>query len=72
MPVCSYEEIIPMDMLVTQLLKSLVVSDIEMAVDLGMLELAPEDMALCSYVCPSKYDYSSILLNNLNKLYLEQ
>ena len=72
MPVCSYEEIIPMDMLVTQLLKSLVVSDIEMAVDLGMLELAPEDLALCSYVCPSKYDYSSILLNNLNKLYLEQ
>ena len=71
-PVCSYEEIIPMDMLVTQLLKSLVVSDIEMAVDLGMLELAPEDLALCSYVCPSKYDYSSILLNNLNKLYLEQ
>jgi Na+-transporting NADH:ubiquinone oxidoreductase subunit A len=61
-----------MDMLVTQLLKSLVVSDIEMAVDLGMLELAPEDLALCSYVCPSKYDYSSILLNNLNKLYLEQ
>ena len=71
-PVCSYEEVIPMDILVTQLLKSLVVSDIEMAVDLGMLELAPEDLALCSYVCPSKYDYSSILLDNLNKLYLEQ
>ena len=71
-PVCSYEEVIPMDILVTPLLKSLVVSDIEMAVDLGMLELAPEDLALCSYVCPSKYDYSSILLDNLNKLYLEQ
>jgi Na+-transporting NADH:ubiquinone oxidoreductase subunit A len=61
-----------MDILVTQLLKSLVVSDLEMAVDLGMLELAPEDMALCSYVCPSKYDYSSILLDNLNKVHLEQ
>ena len=71
-PVSSYEEIMPMDILVTQLLKSLVVSDIEMAIDLGMLELAPEDLALCSYVCPSKYDYSSILLDNLNKLYLEQ
>ena len=71
-PVCSYEEILPMDILVTQLLKSLVVSDLEMAVDLGMLELAPEDMALCSYVCPSKYDYSSILLDNLNKVHLEQ
>ena len=60
-----------MNILVTQLLKSLVVSDIEMAIDLGMLELAPEDLSLCSYVCPSKYDYSSILMDNLNQLYLE-
>ena len=70
-PVSSYEEVVPMDILVTQLLKALVVSDIEMAVDLGMLELVPEDLALCSYVCPSKYDYSSILMDNLNKLYQE-
>ena len=70
-PISSYEEVIPMDILVTQLLKALVVSDIEMAIDLGMLELVPEDLALCSYVCPSKYDYSSILMDNLNKLYLE-
>ena len=61
-----------MDILVTQLLKSLVVSDIEMSTDLGMLELVPEDLALCSYVCPSKYDYASILFDNLNKFYLEQ
>ena len=71
-PISSYEEVVPMDILVTQLLKSLVVSDIEMAIDLGMLELVPEDLSLCSYVCPSKYDYSSILMDNLNKLYLEQ
>ena len=70
-PISSYEEVIPMDILVTQLLKALVVSDIDMAIDLGMLELVPEDLALCSYVCPSKYDYSSILMDNLNKLYLE-
>ena len=70
-PISSYEEVIPMDILVTQLLKALVVSDVDMAIDLGMLELVPEDLALCSYVCPSKYDYSSILMDNLNKLYLE-
>ena len=71
-PIGSYEEVLPMDILVTQLLKSLVVSDIEMSTDLGMLELVPEDLALCSYVCPSKYDYASILFDNLNKFYLEQ
>ena len=70
-PVSSYEEVIPMNILVTQLLKSLVVSDTEMAIDLGMLELVPEDLALCSYVCPSKYDYSSILMDNLNKIFNE-
>ena len=71
-PISSYEEVMPMDILVTQLLKALVVGDTEMAIDLGMLELVPEDLALCSYVCPSKYDYASILMNNLNDLYLEK
>mgnify|MGYP001427706897 CR=1 FL=1 len=70
-PISSYDEVVPMDILVTQLLKALVVSDTEMSIELGMLELAPEDLALCSYVCPSKYDYSSILIDNLNKLYSE-
>ena len=60
-----------MDILVTQLFKSLVVSDTEMAIDLGMLELVPEDLALCSYVCPSKYDYSSLLSKNLEMIYNE-
>ena len=71
-PVGSYDEILPMDILVPQLLKALVVGDIEQAVELGMLELAPEDLALASYICPSKYDYCSILANNLNNLYSEQ
>ncbi len=70
-PIPSYEEVLPMDILVTQLLKALVISDTEMSVELGMLELVPEDLALCSYVCPSKYDYSSILIDNLNKLHSE-
>jgi Na+-transporting NADH:ubiquinone oxidoreductase subunit A len=61
-----------MDILVPQLLKALIVGDREQAVDLGMLELAPEDLAICSYICPSKYDYCSILDSNLNELYLEQ
>ena len=60
-----------MNILVTQLLKSLVVSDTEMAIDLGMLELVPEDLALCSYVCPSKYDYQTILQENLDLIFEE-
>ena len=70
-PVCSYEEIIPHDILMTQLLKALVVGDVEVAAELGMFELTAEDLALATYVCPSKYDYCSILMDNLNKVYEE-
>ena len=42
-----------------------------MLVDLVILELVEEDLALCSYVCPSKYDYSSLLAENLEMIYNE-
>lgn len=71
-PISSYDEVMPLDILPVQLLKAITVSDVELAIDLGMLELIDEDLALCSYVCPSKYDYSSILMDNLDKVYLEQ
>jgi len=70
-PVSSYQEIMPLNILMTQLLKSLVTLDIELGEKLGVLELAPEDLGLASYVCPSKYDYQSILDSNLEKMYEE-
>ena len=70
-PVSSYQEIMPLNILMIQLLKSLVTLDIELGEKLGVLELAPEDLALASYVCPSKYDYQSILDSNLEKMYEE-
>jgi Na+-transporting NADH:ubiquinone oxidoreductase subunit A len=70
-PISSYQEIMPLNILMTQLLKSLVTLDIELGEKLGVLELAPEDLALASYVCPSKYDYQSILDSNLDKMYEE-
>ncbi len=70
-PISSYQEIMPLNILTTQLLKCLVTLDIELGEKLGVLELAPEDLALASYVCPSKYDYQSILNSNLEKMYEE-
>ena len=32
---------------------------------LGCLELDEEDLALCTYVCPGKYEYGGILRDNL-------
>src|SRR5690554_4894621 len=64
-PVGAYEEVMPLDILPTQLLRSLIVGDIETAMQLGCLELDEEDLALCTYVCPGKYEYGHILRDNL-------
>ncbi|MEP4484947.1 MAG: Na(+)-translocating NADH-quinone reductase subunit A [Halioglobus sp.] len=67
-PVGSYETIMPLDILPTQLLRSLIVGDTEMAQSLGCLELEEEDLALCTYVCPGKYEYGPILRDNLTRI----
>ncbi|MGE4532767.1 MULTISPECIES: Na(+)-translocating NADH-quinone reductase subunit A [Halomonas] len=67
-PVGAYEEVMPLDILPTQLLRSLIVGDIETAMDLGCLELDEEDLALCTYVCPGKYEYGPILRDNLTTI----
>ena len=67
-PVGTYEEVMPMDILPTQLLRSLIVGDTQMAQRLGCLELDEEDLALCSYVCPGKYEYGPILRDNLDRI----
>lgn len=67
-PVGSYENVMPLDILPTQLLRALIVGDTETAQQLGCLELEEEDLALCSYVCPGKYEYGPILRDNLTRI----
>ncbi len=67
-PVGTYEEVMPLDILPTQLLRTLIVGDIETAMQLGCLELDEEDLALCTYVCPGKYEYGPILRDNLTTI----
>jgi Na+-transporting NADH:ubiquinone oxidoreductase subunit A len=67
-PVGSYETIMPLDILPTQLLRALIVGDIESAMDLGALELEEDDLGLCTYVCPGKYEYGPILRDNLTRI----
>ncbi|PCK10149.1 MAG: NADH:ubiquinone reductase (Na(+)-transporting) subunit A [Alteromonadaceae bacterium] len=67
-PIGMYEKIMPMDILPTQLLRSLIVGDTDMAQKLGCLELDEEDLALCTFVCPGKYEYGPILRDNLTRI----
>lgn len=67
-PTGNYEEVMPLDILPTQLLRYLIVGDTEMAQKLGALELDEEDLALCTYVCAGKYEYGPILRDNLARI----
>lgn len=70
-PVGVYERIMPLDVLPTQLLRALIVGDTETAQKLGVLELDEEDLALCTFVCPGKYEYGPILRENLTRIEIE-
>jgi Na+-transporting NADH:ubiquinone oxidoreductase subunit A len=67
-PIGAYEKVMPLDILPTYLLRSLISRDTETAQDLGCLELDEEDLALCTFVCPGKYEYAPILRENLEKI----
>ena len=67
-PIGQYERVMPLDILPTILLRDLIVGDTDEAQALGCLELDEEDLALCTYVCPGKYDYGSLLRDNLNTI----
>ncbi|MGI9223574.1 MAG: Na(+)-translocating NADH-quinone reductase subunit A [Woeseiaceae bacterium] len=64
----SFERIMPLDMLATPLLKALLVEDTDRAQQLGCLELAEEDLALCSFVCNGKHEYGAYLRMNLDEI----
>lgn len=68
LPFGIYEEVMPLDILPTLLLKALVVKDTDTAVQLGALELAEEDIALLTYVDPGKHDFGAILRENLTQI----
>lgn len=67
-PVGVYEDVMPLDILPTQLLKALVIGDTDQAQSLGCLELDEEDLALCSFVDPGKHDFGIALRQNLTQI----
>lgn len=65
-PVGSYEKVMPLDILPTQLLRLLLAKDTDGAQELGVLELDEEDLALCTFADPGKTDFGPILRESLN------
>lgn len=62
----EYEKVFPMNIYPVQLLKSILVEDIDAMENLGIYEVAPEDFALCEFACTSKIEVQEIVRTGLN------
>lgn len=64
----EYEKVFPMNILPVQLLKAIMSKDIDKMEQLGIYEIAPEDFALCEFVCTSKIESQRIVREGLDYL----
>ncbi|KAA3653205.1 MAG: Na(+)-translocating NADH-quinone reductase subunit A [Bacteroidetes bacterium] len=67
----EYEKVFPFDIYPVQLIKSIMIDDIELMENLGIYEVAPEDFALCETICTSKIESQKIVRDGLLMLKAE-
>ncbi len=60
-PLGTYDQVMPLDIIATSLLKAISTGDTEKSKELGCLELIEDDMALCGFVCPGKNEFGAPL-----------
>ena len=64
----EYDSVFPMDIYPEYLVKAIIAGDIDKMEALGIYEVAPEDFALCEFVCSSKVEVQRIVREGLNNL----
>jgi Na+-transporting NADH:ubiquinone oxidoreductase subunit A len=62
------EKVFPFDIYPMQLIKSIMYEDLDEMENLGIYEVAPEDFALCEFVCTSKVDIQEKIRKGLDKV----
>ena len=67
----EYEKVLPMNLYPMQLLKAILVEDIEKMEALGIYEVGEEEFALCEFVCASKIEIQSIIRDGINLMIKE-
>jgi Na+-transporting NADH:ubiquinone oxidoreductase subunit A len=71
-PVDAWEKVFPMDIFINALARSIEANDIDEMEQLGIYECDEEDVALCSFVCPSKSDVGAIIRKGLDTIYFDK
>lgn len=64
----EYDRVLPMDIMPEYLIKAIIAGDIDRMEQLGIYEVAPEDFALCEFVCSSKMELQRIVRDGLDML----
>jgi Na+-transporting NADH:ubiquinone oxidoreductase subunit A len=67
----EYDKVLPMDVLPQQLIKSIMIEDIDQMEQLGIYEVAPEDLALCEFVCTSKINVQDLVRKGIDLMIKE-
>lgn len=67
----EYDRVLPMDIYPEYLIKAILAGDIDRMEQLGIYEVAPEDFALCEFVCSSKQELQRIVRTGLDNLRVE-
>ncbi len=67
----SFEKVFPLDILPMQLLKAIIINDLDLMEELGIYEVAEEDFALCEVVSTSKIEIQKIVRTGLNNMIKE-
>ena len=62
----EYEKVLPMDIYPVQLIKAIMIEDIELMENLGIYEVSAEDFALCEFICTSKIPVQQIIQDGLD------
>ena len=68
----QYEKVLPMEIFPVQLLKSILYEDFDEMEAHGLLEVGPEDFALCEFVCTSKIPVQQIIQQGLDLIYEDE
>lgn len=64
----EYDKVFPMDIYPEYLLKAMITGNLDKMEQLGANEVAPEDFALCEYVCTSKLPIQAIVRQALDTM----
>lgn len=61
----EWDKVVAVDVVPEFLIKATMANDLDAMEQLGLLEVDPEDFALCTYVCPSKTEITQVIADGL-------